>query len=89
MQQACCWANATMNKHFKLEVSIETNLERINHSPYPYIPASYYVDYEHPQDIKVFASDLDGELNERFDESSSDPIDMQEIKLSVNTTQIH
>lgn len=59
-QSSCCWANTTDNKYFKFSLSIETNLKRINSSPYPYIPASYYVDINHPQDIKVFASDLDG-----------------------------
>ncbi|CAF3414379.1 unnamed protein product [Rotaria socialis] len=64
---SCCWANSTV-KNFHLELSIETKLNRINSSPYPHIPASYYVDFNEPRDIKIYVFDADNDeiVCERF-----------------------
>ncbi|CAF0917120.1 unnamed protein product [Rotaria sordida] len=55
---SCCWANSS-DKNFYLDLSIETTLKRINSSPYPYIPASYYVDFNRSRKIKIFVYDAD------------------------------
>ncbi|CAF3343964.1 unnamed protein product [Rotaria sp. Silwood1] len=59
---SCCWANSS-DKHFYFDLSIETKLNRNNSSPYPYIPTSYYVDFNKPKAIKIFVYDADGRIN--------------------------
>ncbi len=51
-----------MNKYFYFNLSIETDLTRINSSPYPYIPASYYVAFNQSNTIQIFVFDADGEI---------------------------
>ncbi|CAF3786929.1 unnamed protein product [Adineta steineri] len=57
---ACCWPNSSF-KNFYFNLSIETDLTRINSSPYPYIPASYYVAFNKSNTIQIFAFDIDGD----------------------------
>ncbi|CAF0784337.1 unnamed protein product [Rotaria sp. Silwood1] len=66
---SCCWANSS-DKHFYFDLSIETKLNRNNSSPYPYIPTSYYVDFNKPKAIKIFVYDADDDeiVCERFEE---------------------
>ncbi|CAF2337327.1 unnamed protein product [Rotaria sp. Silwood2] len=66
---SCCWANSS-DKNFYFDLSIETRLNRINSSPYPYIPASYYVDFNKPRQIQIFVYDADNDeiICERFEE---------------------
>ncbi|CAF1509175.1 unnamed protein product [Adineta steineri] len=58
---ACCWPNSSF-KNFCFNLSIETDLTRINSSPYPYIPASYYVAFNKSNTIQIFAFDIDGTI---------------------------
>lgn len=65
-QAACCWANSS-NKYFYFNLSIETDLTRMNSSPYPYLPAAYYVPLNQSKRISIFVWDDDGK------ETSSPP----------------
>ncbi|CAF1270906.1 unnamed protein product [Rotaria sordida] len=57
---SCCWANSS-NKKFYFNLSIESDLIRMDSSPYPYIPVSYYVTFNKSTIIKIFAVNVDGD----------------------------
>ncbi|CAF3808943.1 unnamed protein product [Adineta steineri] len=89
---SCCWASSK-DKHFYFNLTIGAQSSRINSSPYPYIPASYYVDINQPREIQIFAYDSDNDeiLCEQFEDDLGKFLTVHvnhECKLSYQTNQL-
>ncbi|CAF0727785.1 unnamed protein product [Adineta ricciae] len=57
---SCCWANS-VGQRFHFDLITETHSTRINSSPYPCIPASFYVSLAQPKAIPLVIYDQDGD----------------------------
>lgn len=52
----------TTHEYFHLNLSIDMNSLRKNSSPYPYLPAAYYVAFNRSKSIPIFIFDVDGRI---------------------------